>query len=229
MQSNLRADGSKIEFLMRRTPKKALVCFDLGGVLIRIRRTWNECAEAAAIKTGLPETEVYDLMDFPLFDAYQMGSLATNEYLEGLAKYLETKPAMAKEVHMAILSESYEGTTDLIQELNAKDLDTGCLSNTNVLHWEEMVGSGRFPGIPQLHFKFTSHDIRLLKPDSAIFRLFDRETGYDGEHIVYFDDHQLNVDAARKNGWNAFYIDHEANPVVQMRKVLSDLELLAAQ
>ena len=38
--------------------------------------------------------------------------------------------------------------------------------------------AGRFPGIPQLHFKLTSHDFRLLKPDSAIFRLFDRETGY---------------------------------------------------
>lgn len=212
---------------MARSPRKALVCFDLGGVLVRIRRTWQSCAEAAGVRIEAPDDPPWDLTDFPLFDAYQIGAVGTVEYLEALATYLGVSPAEAREVHRFILHEPYAGTDGLVRSLQDAGLDTACLSNTNELHWVEMTETGRFPCVEALRYRVTSQGVGLLKPDPAIFRLFDRETGYSAERVVYFDDHQINVDAARAHGWTAFLVDHQGDTAGQIRSHLDALQLIA--
>jgi HAD superfamily hydrolase (TIGR01509 family) len=207
------------------TTGRELVCFDLGGVLARIRRRWQECASAAGVRTGLNPDERYELSDFPLFDALQLGAIGENEYLSDLAAYLEVDEKAAHRVHNAILDRPYEGTEDLVAELLAAGSATACLSNTNSLHWE-ILDSDAFPAIRDLQFKMVSHTIKLLKPEIAVFRRFDMETGTAPEHVMYFDDHEGNVQAARKHGWNAFLVDHEGDPAAQMREALKGAGVL---
>ncbi len=202
-----------------------MVCFDLGGVLARIRRTWQSCALAAGVKTGLRDEELYELSDFALFDGFQLGSLATTEYLEKLSTYLGVSAGEAKAVHNAILQEPYEGTEELVQEIKSHGHATACLSNTNSLHWE-ILNSSAYPSIEGLDFKMVSHTIGLLKPESAVFRRFDLEADVAPEGLVYFDDHEGNVMAAKAHGWNAVLVDHLGDPAAQMREALRGLEVI---
>lgn len=202
-----------------------MVCFDLGGVLARIRRTWQSCALAAGVKTVLRDDELYDLSDFVIFDAFQLGSLAPPEYLDKLSTYLGVSTDEAKQVHNAILQEPYEGTADVVQDLKACGHSTACLSNTNTLHWD-ILNSSAFPCIENLQFKMVSHTIGLLKPEPAVFRRFDLEAEVGPENVVYFDDHEGNVLAAQRHGWNAILVDHLGDPAAQMREALRALEVL---
>ena len=195
--------------------------------MVRIHRTWQACSKAAGVRTGLREEELYDLVDFPLFDPYQMGQLDTAEYLRELASYLSVSDQDARRVHDAILREAYPGTEQLVRDLKAAGIATACLSNTNTLHWEAL-NSDRYPAIRDLDFKVVSHTVRLLKPSPALLRLFDKDTQRMPRQIVFFDDHQGNIDAALEHGWNAIFVDHESDPASEMRQALRRADLLTA-
>ena len=204
---------------------RMMICFDLGGVLARIRRNWQACAAAVNVEIGLPANELYDLSDFPLFDPFQFGSIDPSKYLEDLGGYLSVSSADALKVHNAILDRPYEGTHRLIRDLAEAGHRRSCLSNTNSLHWA-ILNSHSFPGILELDFKLVSQDIKLLKPDPMIFRLFDLKAETLPDRVIYFDDHEGNVKAAQRHGWNAFLIDHQGDTAAQMRAALAESEVL---
>ena len=204
---------------------RMMVVFDLGGVLARIRRTWQQCADAVGVETGLPSENLRDLSDFALFDTFQFGTVEASSYLEELAGYLSVSKIDALRVHNAILDRPYEGTHRLIRDLEEAGHRRGCLSNTNSLHWA-ILNSEAFPGIFELDFKVVSQEINLLKPDPEVFNLFDAKAGTSPESIVYFDDHEGNVLAAKQHGWNAFLVDHQGDPAAQMRDALRESRML---
>lgn len=207
------------------TTEFELICFDLGGVLARIRRDWQSCSGAVKIETRLNAEERYELSDFPLFDAFQLGAVGEKEYLNDLSVYLGVAREEAHRIHNAILDRPYEGTESLVRDLIEAGYATACLSNTNSLHWE-ILDSAAFPAIKNLRYKMVSHTIKLLKPEAAAFRRFEMETGRAPEHVMYFDDHPGNVQAAQKLGWNAVAIDHEGDPAAQMRAALEGVGVL---
>lgn len=204
---------------------QTLVCFDLGGVLARIRRNWQACANAAGVVAQLPLGET-ELSDFKPFDHLQLGATSSNEYLRQLGDYLSVSPDEALAVHIAILNRPYEETHELICDLRGSGLRTACLSNTNQLHWE-ILDSRAFPGIHDLEFKMVSHEIKLLKPEKRVFEMFDASASVAPNDVIYFDDNDDNVIAAKEHGWYAFFVDHEANPAQQMREALSKLGIIS--
>lgn len=204
---------------------RTIVCFDLGGVLVRIRRTWRTAADAAQVPLTFEDGLDYALEDFPLFDAFQVGSLGEEEYLASLAGYLGCASSDARCVHDAIMIGPYEGTDELVRDIRAAGHVAGCLSNTNSIHWSAL-DSPRFPAIQRMDVKVASHGLRLLKPDPTTFRLFDSLAETQPGSVVYFDDHEGNVRAAEKHGWQAFYIDHDSDPAIQMRAVLERLKIV---
>ncbi len=196
-----------------------VVCFDLGGVLVKIRHTWEDCLEATGHSDLLvPQTQ---LPEFPLFDAYQQGAVSTQEYLDALAIYLGVdSPAEAAVVHRAIIVEPYEGTDLLVSALSESGAKTGCLSNTNALHWEKMSGPG-FPAVGRLDTAVLSHEVGLNKPEPEIFRVFEAKLGAAPGDVVYFDDGPANVEAGLKAGWDAVLIGPGSEPAKQMSKAMA--------
>ena len=51
-------------------------------------------------------------------------------------------------------------------------------------------------------------------------------TGLEGSALLFFDDRDDNVEAARLRGWHAAVIDHAGDPPAQMRAVLRRYGLL---
>ncbi len=201
-----------------------VVVFDIGGVLVKINRNWEDALHEAGIRNGV----FGNLMFFPQIEDFQRGAMSQAEYLEALRQFLHVEDAdKALEVHNRILKEPYPGTLELIQELNDRGVVTACLSNTNEPHWVVMK-SGRFPNITSLQFTGVSHEMRLHKPESSIYEAFEKLVSALPGEILFFDDLEENVEAALERGWKAYWIDHSQNTAEQMELILISEGVLGA-
>lgn len=193
------------------------VCFDLGGVLIRIHHRWS----GAMLAAGLEATGNHGpLGGFPEFDQYQNGDVGHDAYLSALSLHLGVEEGEAMRVHMAVLREEYPGVSELVSELEGEGIVCGCLSNTNATHWETFFDGTRYGFGPRLRVRIGSHIERASKPSPAIYGAFELQSGAPPNEILYFDDGPANVVAALGRGWRAHLIDPAGDTASQMRAAL---------
>ncbi len=204
-----------------RTQSLRLVCFDLGGVVLRICRNWREgCAAAglderdpAAWRQSRPARQALIIdhqtgrIDGPTFAA-MVSELAGGLY----------SPAEILGVHHAWLLGQHRGMGAIVERVHRGGMDTAALSNTNHEHWVRM---GEFPAVMRIRHLFASHRLGLYKPDPSIYRRLERQLGYAGREILFFDDTEENVAAARDLGWRAEIVDPATSPAQQIGEVLA--------
>ena len=201
------------------------VCFDLGGVLVRICSNWPQALAACDINGAGIDFASFD--DRPEFTLFQAGQLSESDYLTFLSTHLEGLGlSEALRVHNAILIEPYPDTLPLVQELETRGIITGCLSNTNSIHWREMVEGHCFPAVAGLQVKIASHIAKCSKPNPLIYQAFEQATLLDPHEILNFDDVQTYVDSAKSAGWSATKIDPTQDTAPQMRESLETFGLL---
>lgn len=208
-----------------------IVCFDLGGVVHRICRRWEEACARAGVPVREPERfEAPELAARrrALTDAYQIGRLACGDYWRAFADATGGlyAPAEIERVHAAWLIEDYPGVESLIARLAASpDILTACLSNTNHSHWQSLRSS---PAVARIRRPLVSHEMGMAKPDPAIYAEAERSLGVAGDRIVFFDDLEENIRAARGRGWRAFVVDHAGDTAAQMTTTLASIGIGAA-
>ncbi len=189
-----------------------LVVFDLGGVIVRAARTFAE----AWVMAGRTDLEILEDTAFlellpPIGYAYMSGQISTDEYNEQIAaagggrfSYEESRRILD-----AWVADEYPGVGDVLDALDASGVRTAVLSNTNEAHWSLIEAEpARYPNILRHTSIFTSHVLRLAKPDLAIFAAVEAATGAAGSRVLFFDDVLENVEAARVAGWQSEQIDH---------------------
>jgi len=206
--------------------KYRLIVFDLGGVLVRICRSWQDAAKAAGVDISLPSDIFTPVAALGEFDTYQEASLELDGYLEALANFTGCNPGEALRLHNGILQEPYPETEEVIEEIEAAGYETGCLSNTNDAHWQDLIDGRRFPAIARLQRKMASHLVGLNKPDPRIFERYAEEHGVRPDQVVFFDDDGRNVASARSVGFEAFQIDPSSSTARQIRERLVHLGVL---
>lgn len=198
-----------------------IVCFDLGGVVVRICRSFEEAILAAGLPLRrVPADAASRARQQDLISRHQLGTLDARAFLLGLAGALDhvyTVDELAR-IHRAVLRGEYPGIADAVAAINRRGLRTACLSNTNDDHWDELVA---LPALQAMHARHASHLWGLAKPDAAIYRRFERETGAAGREILFFDDLDENVAAARAVGWDAVRIDHAGDTADQVLAALA--------
>lgn len=198
-----------------------LICFDLGGVLIRICRTWDE----GCIAAGVP-VRTFDVDDEhlatrrTLIASLQRGDLGDSGFHSSLSKAFRGtwSPEEVARVDQAWVIEPYPDVLELVDRIAAAGHPTACLSNTSADHWRTLEA---FEVVARLDHRFASHLMRRIKPDPRIYRDFEAGVGRDPGEIVFFDDLPANVEAARGRGWDAVRIDHEGDPARQMADALT--------
>lgn len=204
-----------------------VVCFDLGGVLVRI--TLDMARAAADAGVGIDHSNPGSFLDFAPFLDFQAGRLASEPYAIELAKWLGCAPSESLMVHNHILLDSYPGTHELVCGVGQLGMLTACLSNTNEPHWIEMRQTDRFPNVRDLALGVASHEVRLEKPHAEIYERFrtlaSERLGdeVDPAEILFFDDTLPNVRAAQSLGWNAVHIDPTGDTAAQMLSSLAEL------
>lgn len=190
--------------------------------MIEIAHTWGAAADVVGVEVAA-HVRPEPFLAFADFDAYQAGAVDEATYARELGTWLGCSPEAAIRVHDGILMASHPGMAELVRELKAAGFHTGCLSNTNSLHWRELTDSGRFPEIAALDLRMASHLIGRNKPDPEAFRAYAETAGFPPGAIAYFDDFRENVEGALAVGFRATWIDHQHNPPAQMRAALRKL------
>ncbi len=214
------------------------VCFDLGGVLVRIARDWAEgCQLAGYPVRGASAGGALGRVRGELMQRFGLGQLSEDEWLEQLERGMNglyTREEMRR-IHHSWTRGEYSGALELVEELNDKGVVTACLSNTNQAHWTRLVhhdgvaalpGEPEYPCVLRLRHAHASHLHGLAKPDPEFFRAFEGATGQQGRAVLFFDDLIENVAAARAVGWCAERVDPSVETVPQLRSLLAQYGVL---
>jgi putative hydrolase of the HAD superfamily len=209
-----------------------VVCFDLGGVLVRIYRTWPDVCRAAGLEDrGGSATPAHDAARRELTELFITGRLTPEEWAGRLFAALDGlySPADLARIHDAWIVDEYDGAGAVVDDVHRAGLITACLSNTNHTHWVRMLpsagggappGKDEFPAVSRLRRHFASHILGLAKPDPAIYRAFEQAMDCSGAEILFFDDLPENIAAARALGWQAEPIDPQSQTAPQLRALL---------
>jgi HAD superfamily hydrolase (TIGR01509 family) len=206
-----------------------MVCFDVGGVLIRLRKSWIDVCRAAGFEIrGDAASDRADDVRSQTMTPYVLGRISHEEWAERTSRAMGGlySPEELTQIHDAWLLGEYAGVADIIGELNARGVSTACLSNTNQAHWARCLRASEYPSVARLGSRHASHLLGCGKPDEAMFRAFERATSAPSASVLFFDDIGVNVDAARAFGWNAERIDPSVETVDQLRTHLVEYGVL---
>lgn len=202
-----------------------LVCFDWGGVILKIVRSWSEaCGRAGLDVRDQSATPEWAARRRPVSSQYQVGRLKSQQFYPLLSKSMDGlyTPAELSLIHDAWLIEEYPGIDAVITRLlDHPRVESALLSNTNHDHWLRQApipgkAVPHFPTAARLKHKHGSHILGLAKPGPEIYREFERLTRCSGPGILFFDDLPENIATARALGWRAELIDHTGDTAAQI-------------
>lgn len=215
-------------------PVVSLVVFDLGGVVVRICRSWAEGCRAAGVPVRGEEnmgTQGMISRRRDLSRDYQEGRIDCEEFFQRVAEStggLYTSDEVRR-VHDAWTLEEYPGVNALVRSLKGAGIATGVLSNTNHAHWMRLAPPSdleavEYPTPRLVDHLHASHLMGLSKPSPEIYHRFAELTSYRGREreILFFDDLEDNIAAARDAGWRAVQVDHTGDTAGQMAHTLRE-------
>ena len=205
-----------------------MVCFDAGGVLVRICRSWEEgCAAVGLDVRPRDDSDDARRRRRALNADYQSGKIECEAFFAAMADtsggaYTADE---IRRVHHAWIVDEYAGVRELIRDIRETGKAmTGLLSNTNAAHWEQMSRASM--AVFDVDHAHASHLLGFVKPDEAIFRTFEERSGFAAHEILLFDDLEANIEGAQAAGWRTRLIDHEGDTAAQMRMHLGALGLV---
>jgi len=201
-----------------------LVVFDLGGVLVRIARSWAEAHRLAGLVRDVPAEPSF-LKTLAEFGERMDGSLSGPQFFEWVAAASGGvyEPDDVQRISDVFLRGEYPHVADVFDRLEAEGVETAVLSNTNDAHWARLASDdeqAEFPSVRRATYLFPSHLLGLMKPDPRIYRAVEEATGHASTEILFFDDLEANVAGARAAGWTADLVDHTGDPAAQLLAAL---------
>lgn len=195
-----------------------LVLFDLGGVLIEFGGI-----EAMQALSGIDdEAELWRRwLECEWVRAFERGHCSPSEFAQGVVDDWQLSITgdeyLASFIHW--VRGPYPGAVELVGDVSTV-IATGCLSNTNDLHWKYQFEHN--PMLASFSPCFLSYELGLVKPDAEIFEHVVEHVGCDPSAVLFLDDNIINVDGARACGLNA----HLAQGVDAARAVLEQVGVL---
>ncbi len=200
------------------------VVFDLGGVVVRIARSWaGRCAQAGLPVRDAARCEEAVRRHRAQIAALQVGRTTAAEVAAGLAADM-AGAYTAAEVHKA-LNRQLLGAHPGVAELSARLMCPHAIfSNTSADHWRVLR---RCEVVRTARRAFTSFELGLAKPAPAAYEAVRQGLGVPADRLLFFDDGEVNVRAAREAGWHAVRIDPTRPVAPQLEASLGRYRLLA--
>ncbi len=175
-----------------------VVMFDLGGVLIELKglpidpdhteadgeaimKAWARSPAVRRFESGQSDPHT--------FAAEMIEEFSVNTSVEQFVEHFANWP-----------NGLIQGAEELLARL-AKAHHLACLSNTNALHWDRFEREETF--LEHFHTHLPSHHTGYMKPDTIAFQHAADHLQVTPANILFLDDNQYNVDAARAIGMQA--------------------------
>lgn len=202
-----------------------LVVFDVGSVLVEAGRTWQDDLEHAGFHVSPAELTEIEGWSASL-PHRGTGEISSEEHAVLFAEASGGVFSVedAQRISHGSLRAEYPGIGRVFDALDASSVPYAVLCNVNDEEWSRLFpddpATAEFPTLLRIRTRFSSHLLALRKPDARIFRAVERETGYPGSAILFFDDRIENVEGARACNWTAEVIDHTGDTAEQMLRLL---------
>ena len=180
-------------------PSPRAVLFDLGGVLIETIGT----AEIARLTGKSDGAAIWrQWLVSPWVQRFEAGRCTPEEFAAGFVAEngFDLSPAAFLASFRGWIAHALPGAFDLLAQVRARAA-IGCLSNTNVLHYRDNGDLRAL--IDACEHRFLSFEIGHVKPSAAIFAHAVAGLGHAPEEILFLDDNEPNVAAARALGIDA--------------------------
>ena len=181
-----------------------LFVFDLGKVILPFehRQIASKLWQRSKNNRKFTEEEIFQ-------DLFDLKNGTVNRYEEGLLSSEEFFLEVRKRYNLALEFEDFSEiwnnifwdnpeVNDIIIYLKAKGYPIYLLSNTNELHFSYVIE--RFPIVHVLDEWILSFEVGAKKPDKRIYDAIFERTDVDRAKILYIDDIDAYVSAARSHG-----------------------------
>jgi glucose-1-phosphatase len=181
-----------------------LFVFDLGKVILPFehRQIASKLWQRSKNNRKLTEEEIFQ-------DLFDLKNGSVNRYEEGLLSSEEFFLEVRKRYDLALEFEDFSEiwnnifwdnpeVNEIIIYLKAKGFPIYLLSNTNELHFSYVIE--RFPIVHVLDEWILSFEVGAKKPDKRIYDAIFERTDVDRAKILYIDDIDAYVSAARSHG-----------------------------
>ncbi|MBF0197799.1 MAG: HAD-IA family hydrolase [Planctomycetes bacterium] len=193
--------------------KDAILMLDLGNVIFPL--DFNEFDQwlVSCLKTPNDNLEKEFM---PLYLGYEKGSFSTEVFLNRLREELnlEFNNEDFERKWISCWQRDMPGMAELLDE-RPSELPAYALSNTNELHMRHFHESKDI--LKKFDALFLSHEMKVSKPDSAIYHQVCAKLSCKPEQVYFFDDRSDNIASAKQCGYNA-YIFESAE---QIREILN--------
>jgi putative hydrolase of the HAD superfamily len=194
----------------RRLPN---LLFDFGGVLINI--DYQRPIEAMRRLAAEGNTIEYNQKSqSELFDLLETGRITPAKFREGLRTgyNLSATDEELDEAWNSILLDVPADRLALLADLKAQGHQMALLSNTNVIHIEEVnrrlaAAYGFQDGIADvLDRVFYSQEVGLRKPGAEIFEHVLREMNWQAEETLFIEDSFQHIETAQRLGLHTLFL-----------------------
>lgn len=197
-----------------------LIIFDLGNVMLDI--------DLKASIEGFRYLGIDDIQENlsashaaeGFMSDFEKGDISVEQFYEEVRKYCDcdfTDDAIAKAWN-AMIGEFPKERIRLVEKLKETHRVV-LLSNTNELHRQafDALAEGYISIDLLFHRTYYSHELHMAKPDEQIFKSVLAEEGVKPEEVCFFDDSDLNLQAARRLGIHAFKVDKQHDVISYFR------------
>ncbi|MCC9642573.1 HAD family phosphatase [Rhodopirellula sp. JC740] len=199
------------------------VYFDLGNILVAFDR--NRANENVAdLFGGTAEASDEIMHTGGLQNQLETGLITDEEYAQAIRDaYATVVPPdghVATGDIMRAISDMFtpiDSMVAVLESLRQASMPIGILSNTCAAHWEWVNNRGWEVLDGHFHAQVVSYEARSMKPDRVIYETAMKlaaeclanhpaptnNAPLRPEEILFVDDREENIDAARSHGWTA--------------------------
>jgi HAD superfamily hydrolase (TIGR01509 family) len=193
----------------------------------------TDCADTIAVVTGEIDVVLFDLggvlFDFGGVDAmkslasigddqelwrrwltcrwvrtFERGDCSAEEFAHGVVGDWALRIASEEflESFRSWVGGPLDGAHALVDETR-RQVQVGCLSNTNVLHWGDH--ERRWDILRRFDNRFLSFQMGCVKPDREIFEQAAQALDRPPDRVLFLDDNTVNVEGATAAGFRAVH------------------------
>lgn len=187
------------------------IVFDLGGVLVDLNQ--DRCIQAFREVLGFER--IVELLDpyhqKGVYGDMEAGLISADEFRAAILK--ESRPGcVAADVDrcMAAFLTGMDPAKVRVLERLSERYPLYCLTNNNEISMarsHEIYEENGLDWRRVFRKEFVSSRMKMMKPSREIFDAAASEIGLPPEEILFVDDSPVNVEGARKAGWQAVYYE----------------------
>jgi len=188
------------------------IIFDLGGVIINLDIP-KTIAEFNKLSPKPFEAVYTQLQQYPLFDAFDKGTVSENTFFTELKSITESNANINELKHAwdAMLLDFPKHRLDQLSQLKNK-YRLFLLSNTNETHVhtfeKDLLSQHGYQNLEPFFEKvYYSCRVGMRKPDREIFDLVLTENKLDPNETIFIDDSPQHVEGAGKTGIQSYLLE----------------------